>query len=112
MYTSNNTIYASEDKVLRYKTNGAIAGKEHACSVTYWGPSGEKLLSPRFEDESYFEEVDDIEGMIAKCKEALAASDYQLMKFMDGALTEEEYAPIRAERQSLRDRINELEAAI
>lgn len=46
---------------------------------------------------------------IEKLKEFLNNTDYKALKFIDGALTEEEYAPIREERQKARDKINELE---
>ena len=42
-------------------------------------------------------------------KDLLAKTDYQCLKYADGALTEEEYAATRAQRQEWRDRINELE---
>ena len=45
---------------------------------------------------------------IEQLKEQLASTDYKAIKYAEGWLTEEEYAPIKAERQSLRDRINEL----
>ncbi len=46
---------------------------------------------------------------IAELKVKLEASDYKAIKFAEGWLTEAEYAPIKAERQALRDKINELE---
>lgn len=46
---------------------------------------------------------------IEKLKEFLNNTDYKALKFIDGALSEEEYAPIREERQKARDKINELE---
>ena len=49
---------------------------------------------------------------IAELKAQLSATDYKALKFMEGWLTDEEYAPIRAERQSIRDKINRLEAAL
>lgn len=45
-------------------------------------------------------------------KEELAASDYKAIKYAEGLITAEEYEPIKAERQALRDRINELEAML
>ena len=39
----------------------------------------------------------------------LQESDYKAIKYAEGILTEEEYAPIKAERQALRDEINRLE---
>ena len=49
---------------------------------------------------------------IAELKAELSATDYKALKFMEGWLTEEEYAPVKAERQKIRDRINELEAEV
>ena len=47
-----------------------------------------------------------IEGLKAQ----LAATDYKALKYAEGLIFESDYAPIRAERQALRDRINELQA--
>jgi hypothetical protein len=52
------------------------------------------------------------EEEISMLKAKLAASDYQAIKYAEGYFTDEEYAPIRAERQAWRNRINELEALI
>lgn len=46
---------------------------------------------------------------IMALKEELAASDYKAIKYAEGLITAEDYEPIKAERQALRDRINELE---
>lgn len=46
---------------------------------------------------------------IKRLKAELAATDYKCLKFVDGALTEEEYADVRTYRASLRQQINELE---
>lgn len=46
---------------------------------------------------------------IEDLKQQLASSDYKAIKFAEGWLTAEEYAPIKAQRQELRNRINELE---
>ena len=45
-------------------------------------------------------------------KGELQATDYKCLKFVDGALTEEEYAEVRTARQALRDKINEVQAKI
>lgn len=47
---------------------------------------------------------------IKRLKGELASTDYKCLKYVDGALTDEEYADIRAYRAELRARINELEA--
>ena len=46
---------------------------------------------------------------IMALKEELSASDYKAIKFAEGLISAEEYAPIKAARQELRDKINELE---
>ena len=48
---------------------------------------------------------------ITVLKELLASTDYKAIKFAEGQLTEEEYAPIRIQRQGWREEINQLEGA-
>jgi len=47
---------------------------------------------------------------IAQLKNQLSATDYKAIKYAEGAISEEDYAPIKAQRQQWRDRINELES--
>ena len=49
------------------------------------------------------------EMRISELKAQLAETDYKALKFFEGWLSEDEYAPVRAERQAIRDKINELE---
>ena len=49
------------------------------------------------------------EFVIADLQNRLAETDYQAIKFAEGWITEEEYAPIKAQRQAWRDEINKLE---
>lgn len=42
-------------------------------------------------------------------KQQLANTDYKAIKYAEGWITEADYAPIKAERQALRDQINALE---
>ena len=46
---------------------------------------------------------------IETCKAKLVSTDYQCLKYAEGELTEDEYAPIRELRKQLRKQINELE---
>lgn len=48
--------------------------------------------------------------MILNLKAQLAASDYKAIKHSEGLISEEDYAPIKDERQQLRAQINALEA--
>lgn len=45
-------------------------------------------------------------------KKKLEMTDYKAIKYAEGLLTEEEYAPIKAERQQMRDEINRIEAEL
>ena len=53
--------------------------------------------------------VDENEQRIWQLKELLQESDYKALKYAEGWITEEDYAPIKAERQAIRDEINKLE---
>ena len=46
---------------------------------------------------------------IMELKTKLAETDYQAIKYAEGWLSEEEFAPIKEYRQSLRDQINLLQ---
>lgn len=49
---------------------------------------------------------------ISELKAELLATDYQAIKYSEGWFTEEEYAPIKAKRESLREQIRALESNI
>ncbi len=51
----------------------------------------------------------EIRGEINYHKSLLAETDYKTLKYVDGAISEEQYAIIRAERQNWRNTINRLE---
>lgn len=73
------------------------------CNGEYVEMTAEDLADYETDDRDYQSEIREI-------KEKLAETDYKCLKFVDGALSEEEYAPVRQYRQSLRDEINTLEA--
>ena len=50
------------------------------------------------------------EWQLATAKAKLADTDYYALKFIDGELSEGEYATIRERRARLRERVRELEA--
>lgn len=49
---------------------------------------------------------------INNLKESLKLTDYKAIKYAEGWISEEEYLPIKEERQSYRDKINEYEKLI
>ena len=54
----------------------------------------------------------EIEHRMHEIKIELALSDYKTMKFIDGALSQEEYEPIRLVRIALRAEYNLIEAEL
>lgn len=56
------------------------------------------------------EEGNEVAGQINALKQLLVQTDYQALKFSDGAMAEDEYAPVRQRRAEWRAKINELEA--
>ena len=51
----------------------------------------------------------EILGEINACEQILANSDYKALKYAEGQISETEYAEIKEFRQSMRDKINELQ---
>lgn len=49
---------------------------------------------------------------ILQLKRNLAATDYKLMKYMEGFITDEEYAEVKRQRSEWREKINQLESEI
>lgn len=90
--------YSEEDIVIAF--DGRLLFKSQTETNEYKELETKYINNKKYEDE------------IKMIKSYLAATDYKALKFSDGALTEEEYAPIRAQRQAWRDRINELEAQL
>ena len=66
-----------------------------------------KELCPMKTEEDKLKDQYRIE--IQQLKKQLSDSDYKAIKYAEGQISESEYAPVRAERQGYRDRINELE---
>lgn len=61
-------------------------------------------------DESEYPEITPTpQEEIERLKSQLADTDYKAIKYAEGWYQEEEYAPIKAEREALRERIRELE---
>jgi hypothetical protein len=58
------------------------------------------------------ETYEQIRGEIVALKSLLTDTDYQCLKYAEGALTEAEFADTKAKRAAWREKINELEAAL
>lgn len=58
----------------------------------------------------FISQSNDKQQKIAILKRRLANTDYKAIKFAEGLISVEDYAPIKAQRQAWRDQINALEA--
>ena len=78
--------------------------------------TGRKFVNGEYRDMTPEEKTKYLEAVklsdeeeIISLKLQLSDTDYKAIKYAEGWITEEEYAPIKAERQKIRDKINELE---
>ena len=60
----------------------------------------------------YLTREEELEIKIMDLKTQLKATDYKAIKYAEGLIIEEEYEPIKAQRQALRAEINYLEAEL
>lgn len=74
--------------------------------------TAEEIAAMEAEREAFENSKEYKLSQIDSLKAELSATDYKAIKYAEGWITEEEYAPIKAERQALRDKINEFEKAI
>lgn len=76
----------------------------------YISPSRAKLLKLGYKEVvATPPPVDENEQRIWQLKERLQESDYKAIKYAEGWISEEDYAPIKAERQAIRNEINRLQ---
>lgn len=76
--------------------------------------NGEFVIKRRTlsEAETKADTVASINRQIRELQGKLATTDYQALKYSEGWITEEDYTEIKANRQSWRDTINQLQAQL
>ena len=88
-------------------------GIEYKCTIDF-----KKLLYAKLEngqivyDEIAYQkdrEQENKKARISELKSKLAKTDYKAIKYAEGLISADEYAPIKAQRQEWRDEINKLE---
>ena len=57
-------------------------------------------------------EFQELNWEISVCKEKLKATDYQAIKHSEGLISDEEYEPIKKQREDWRKQINEYQAEL
>lgn len=60
-------------------------------------------------ENAMVEELSCPEILIEELKQQLAKTDYKAIKYAEGALSEEEYSSVKAQRQQWRNEINRLQ---
>lgn len=60
-------------------------------------------------EQELLEQIKELRSLIREKKDELFKSDYQAIKFAEGVMSAEEFAPIKAKRQEARAAINEAE---
>ena len=84
-----------------------VSSDEYMKTLSVQSSHAWRVVDGKLVVEKYGEIPPHIE--IDELKTKLRDTDYQATKYSEGWFTEEEYAPIKAQRQAWRDRINELE---
>lgn len=76
--------------------------------------NGEFVIKRRTpsEAETKADTIASINRQIRELQGKLAATDYQALKYSEGWITEKDYTEIKANRQSWRDAINQLQAQL
>lgn len=64
------------------------------------------------EREAIFQRKEALKIEIYKLKRQLAQTDYKALKYVEGELSDDEYAPIKEQRRLLRQEINRLQSQI
>lgn len=76
--------------------------------------NGEFVIKRRTpsEAETKADSLASINQQIRELQDKLSATDYQALKYSEGWITEKDYTEIKANRQSWRDAINQLQAQL
>lgn len=110
------TIYFNSDKqACAFEPEDVIATVDDAIWSKYAGTKlgmDYDIIDGEFVQLRTIEEIDAGRQKLSRIyelKQLLTESDYKAIKFAEGQLTEEEYTPIKQQRQAWRDEINQLE---
>ena len=91
-------------------------GKKQYVDITGFRPVTDEEIAARTQEKEQAllekqikDRKQELLAEIAAIRQLLDQSDYKQSKWLDGALSEEEYAPIREQRHEWREQINALE---
>ena len=112
--------YNQETKIIDTLWDGSCAIPEGLQTIEFPDDLVEKLRESnyytfKYENGQIVEYDNTLElkrVQIDNLKQHLINTDYQAIKFAEGQISEEDYAPIKAQRQAWRDEINILEQEV
>jgi hypothetical protein len=97
-------------------TYGEICKKANIGRATFYELRQQKPFMDEYHRlcQQKFDEAESlaINQQIRELQGKLAATDYQALKYSEGWITEKDYTEIKANRQSWRDAINQLQAQL
>lgn len=96
-----------EEKHYYYKTQDGLGTLDLKHPLEDVGELIE-ITEQEFLSLQQHEQPSEAELRIMELKSLLAETDYKAIKYAEGLFSEEDYAPIKAQRQEWRDEINEL----
>ena len=97
----------------QYDEEGNVTVEEHTETVRKEIPvMGMVYRDAAPEEEAQMQTDIPIEEQIVQLKEQLSATDYKAIKYAEGWLTDGEYAPIKAEREKIRQEIRDFETSL
>ena len=114
MFISDLTDWIKIDEGNGYKYSHAQSNYFDKSIITEYGDYTYEYVDGKIREIDQINNIQrhEKEMRIAELKQLLANSDYKFRKYMEGWLTEEEYAPIKAQCQAWRDEINGIESLL
>ena len=102
-----NTLFADENTVL---TDGTVRSRKVELGknddISRWSQDN---MTEEEMNLAHLEKVKNATKRISELKEGLSKTDYKAIKFAEGWISEQDFAPVKQLRQALREEINELE---
>lgn len=92
-FSDYRTIYKQGDNYIEYSNNGSVYEEPVQ-------PTEEELEKIKLQEQ------------MTTLKQDLSNTDYQAIKYAEGWFTDEEYSPIKAMRENIREKIRDLESQL
>ena len=117
----NVIVLSDEDEVKLANREVKFSTEEYLEEVPVYDDEGEQVAVEKVKrtrpilipnDPTPERRRNEALGRIAELKANLARTDYEAIKYAEGEMSEEDYAPFKADRKAWRAEINELEESL